>query len=107
MDSLTLATLLVSVVLPLAVGVVTKSSTSSDVKAILLLALAGVTGVVQQIVDNGGLNGFDLKDAAIAAAVSYVLAVLSYYGVLKRDWAGAIAPKVNANVGRKDVSLAA
>lgn len=104
MDSLTIATFVLSVVLPLVVGVVTKSSTSSTTKGLLLLALASVTGVVQQVVDNGGLDGFDLQAAATAAAASYAVAAVSYYLGLKPS---GLAAKVNATVGRKDVSLAA
>jgi hypothetical protein len=104
MDSITVATLLISVVLPLLVGVVTKSSTSSDVKALVLLALAGVTGVVQQVVDNGGLEGFDLGSAAATAAGAYLIAAVSYYLGLKPS---GVAAKVNAEVGVKDVDLAA
>ena len=76
--------LLVSVVLPLLVGLVTKASTSSGVKAVILAVLAAITGVAitwQQANSNG--ISWDWKTAVIAALISFLVAVGTHFGFWK------------------------
>jgi len=106
LDSISVVALLVSVVIPLLVGVVTKAEGTSDaVKSLTLTGLSILAGIGQEYVDtlnNGG--SFDLANAAGAAVVTFVIAVAAYYGVLKPT---KVAAYGNTNVGRKDVDLAA
>jgi hypothetical protein len=107
LDSISVVAFLVSVGIPLLVGVVTKAEGTSDtVKSLTLTGFSILSGVGQEYIDttnNGG--SFDLGAAAGAAVVSFVIAVSAYYGVLKPT---KFAGYVNANVGRKDkVALAA
>ena len=101
LDSISVVALLVSVVIPLIVGVVTKAEGTSDtVKSLTLTGLSILSGVGQEYVDtlnNGG--SFDVANAAGAAVVSFVIAVAAYYGLLKPT---GVAGTVNAKVGRKD-----
>lgn len=61
--------LLISVVLPVLVGLVTTRVTSAGTKAVLLLALSTANGLGVEIANPGA--GFDLGTAAVLAAVSF------------------------------------
>lgn len=73
--------LLVSVVLPVLVGLVTTRVTSAGTKAVLLLALSTVNGLVVEIANPG--PGFDLGTAAILALVAFGTGVLAHFGLWK------------------------
>lgn len=73
-------TLLAAPFLPILVGLVTKRFADGSVKALLLLLLSAITGVVNQAILSGGLLS---KETVIAAVVAYVIAVASHYGFLK------------------------
>ncbi|MFD9465316.1 hypothetical protein [Streptomyces sp. NPDC060027] len=74
--------LLVSVVLPVLVGLVTTRVTNAGVKAVLLLALSTVTGFV---VEYAGPHdaGYSVGTAAVLALVSFATGVLSHFGFWK------------------------
>ena len=76
--------LVVSVVLPLLVGLVTKVSTSSNMKAVLLALLAAVNGVIVEVV--AALNSgevFNLGTALVLALGSFLVAVGLHFGIYK------------------------
>ncbi|NXY93491.1 hypothetical protein HYE82_03520 [Streptomyces sp. BR123] len=73
--------LLVSVVLPVLVGLVTTRVTSAGTKAVLLLALSTANGLVVEIANPG--PAFDLGTAAVLAAVSFATGVLAHFGLYK------------------------
>lgn len=73
--------LLVSVVLPVLVGLVTTRVTSAGAKAALLLALSTANGLLVEVANPG--PGFDLGTAAILAAVSFGTGVLAHFGLWK------------------------
>jgi hypothetical protein len=73
--------LLVSVVLPVLVGLVTKHVTHPGVKAVLLLALSTLTGFLTEFANPG--PGWDFSTAAILALVSFAIGVLSHFGLWK------------------------
>lgn len=96
MDTITLVDLAVGAVLPLIVGLVTKEVTNSGVKAVLLAALAALAGVGQAYVDDNGI----LTDATLTDAVTYfVIAVTSYFGVLKPTGVSGAVQSATKNVG--------
>lgn len=74
--------LLVSVVLPVLVGLVTTRVTHAGVKAVLLLALSTLNGF---LVEYAGPHdaGYSVQTAAVLALVSFAVAVLSHFGLLK------------------------
>jgi hypothetical protein len=74
--------LLVSVVLPVLVGLVTTRVTHPGLKAVLLLALSTVTGFVTEYA--GPHNaGYSVQTAAVLALVGFGVAVLSHFGFWK------------------------
>lgn len=74
-------TLLLSVILPIVVGFITKQTASGTVKSLTLLFLAAVTGTVTSIQQQGGT--FDWKHALLNTIVAFVIAVGMHYGLLK------------------------
>lgn len=74
-------TFLVSAVLPLIVGYVTTTLTSSKYQALLLALLAAITGFVSEWISDiqTGL-GFSLWTAIFTWLTSFVVAVATHYG---------------------------
>jgi hypothetical protein len=76
--------ILVGGVLPLVTGLVTKATWSGGVRAVVLLALSGVTGVLTDYL--GALNGgtpFDWGVALTAAVLTFLSGVGMYFGLWK------------------------
>lgn len=73
--------LLVSVVLPVLVGLVTTRVTSAGAKAVLLLALSTANGLLVEVANPG--PGFDLGTAAVLALVAFATGVLAHFGLWK------------------------
>lgn len=73
--------LLVSVVLPVLVGLVTTRVTHAGVKAVLLLALTALNGFLVEL--QAGGEGYDLGTAVVLTLVSFGTAVLSHFGLWK------------------------
>lgn len=74
--------LVVSVVLPVLVGLVTTKVTSSGVKAVLLAALAGVTGLGAELLAavQSGVP-YDLGSGLLTALAAFVIAVATHVGI--------------------------
>lgn len=91
---------IIGIVLPLLVAIVTKVSTSSAVKAILLAALALVTNLLVGI-DNALTThtAYDLGAALILALGTFVVSVAVHYGLWK---ATGITDDLQTKVGPKD-----
>lgn len=73
--------LLVSVVLPVLVGLVTTRVTHAGAKAVLLLALSTLNGVLVEYANPG--PGYDLGTAVVLALVSFATGVLAHFGLWK------------------------
>ncbi|WP_329114424.1 hypothetical protein [Streptomyces sp. NBC_01353] len=73
--------LLISVVLPVLVGLVTTRVTHAGAKAVLLLALSTLNGLLVEVANPG--PGFDLGTAAVLALVSFATGVLAHFGLWK------------------------
>lgn len=73
--------LLVSVILPVLVGLVTTRVTSAGIKAVLLLALSVLNGLLVEVANPG--PGFDFGTAAILALVAFATGVLAHFGLWK------------------------
>lgn len=73
--------LLVSVVLPVLVGLVTSRVTNASTKAVLLLALSILNGFVVEFAAPG--PGYSVGTAAVLALVSFGTGVLTHFGLWK------------------------
>jgi hypothetical protein len=73
--------LLVSIGLPVLVGLVTKHITHPGVKAVLLLALSTLNGLLVELANPG--PDWDLGTAAILSLVAFAVGVLSHFGLWK------------------------
>lgn len=82
-------TLVATLVIPIVVGLVTKTSTSSGVKAVLLLALSAVTSLVSGILAVHGKT--DLGPLVTATLTTFVIAVAVHYGFWKPTLVTAVA----------------
>lgn len=71
--------LLISVVLPVLVGLVTTRVTHSGTKAVILLALSTLNGFLVELSAPG--PGWDVGTAAVLALVSFGTAVLAHFGL--------------------------
>lgn len=69
-----------AIVIPFVVGLLTKSSASSEVKAVTMLVITAISGLAYQV-DQGG--GILTRETASAWLVSLFVTVTSYYGVWK------------------------
>lgn len=74
--------LLISIVLPVLVGLVTTRVMHAGVKAVLLLALSTANGF---LVEYAGPHdaGYSVQTAAVLALVSFAVGVLAHFGLLK------------------------
>lgn len=79
-----LISILVGGILPLVTGLVTKSSWSGGARAVVLLLLAGATGVLTDYL--GALTGggaFDWPTVVTAAFLTFLSGVGTYFGLWK------------------------
>lgn len=90
-NTATLVGLLVSFVLPLLVGLVTKASTSSAVKAVLLLLLTAVTNLLSQFLATDNGPGFPWGTAILGTVIGFAMAVAAHFGLWKPTGATASA----------------
>lgn len=88
--------LLISVILPLLVGLVTTRVTNASVKAVLLLALTAVTGFVVELAAPHP-DGYSVGSAVILWAVSFGTGVLSHFGLWKPTGVSGKAQDVGAS----------
>lgn len=84
--------LIVGTVLPVAVGVVTKSTTSAGLKAILLAAFSCASGFLSEWGEAG--DGFMWSTALFTWGATFVTAVAMHFGVWKPTGVAAKAQEV-------------
>lgn len=87
--------LLVSTVLPLLVGLVTKTVTNGGIKAVLLAALALITSLLTElgVAVNAGTQ-YDLGQGLLLAIPTFLIAVGMHYGLWKPVGASTGAQKL-------------
>jgi hypothetical protein len=73
--------LLVSVVLPVLVGLVTTRVTSAGLKGVLLLALSTLNGFLVELANPG--PNYDVQTAIILSLVAFGTGVLAHFGLWK------------------------
>lgn len=76
--------LIVSTVLPILTGLVTTRVTPSGIKAVILAALAAVTGLLTELLAslNAGTT-YDLGNGLILALTAFLVAVAMHFGLWK------------------------
>jgi small basic protein len=74
-------TLVATLLLPILVGLVTKVSNSSALKAVLLLALSALTSLVSGLLAVDGTT--DIGPLVTATVTTFVIAVAVHYGFWK------------------------
>lgn len=86
--------LLVSTVLPLLVGLVTKTVTDGGIKAAILAALAAATGLLSEL-GNALATGtpYDLGTGLLTALAAFLVAVGLHFGLWKPTGAAAAAQR--------------
>ena len=90
-------TLIVGVLLPMVVALVTKYETSPAVRAILLLVLSGVSGVLNDwLVADGA---FDWGQAILSALTTFIVGVATLYGLWKPTGVSDRLTAVGSNTG--------
>lgn len=73
--------LAISLVLPVLVGLVTTRVTHAGTKAVLLLGLSALNGLLVEV--SQADPGFDVGAAAVNALVSFGIGVLTHFGLWK------------------------
>jgi hypothetical protein len=82
--------LLFAAFMPVLVGLATKANASPALKAVTLLALDAVNGVLTDWFTTP--NGFDWGGALTTTVAAFVTSVAAYYGLLKHT----VSPALNA-----------
>lgn len=97
LDPATVIQLVLTVVMPIAVGLVTTRTTSSSVKTWLLAGLTLVTSLVTQLgAAVAGNVPFDLGVALLSVIPAFAISVAMYYGLWKPTGIGGAAQDVEA-----------
>mgnify|MGYP001002827050 FL=1 len=92
MNSNYLLVAVVSPLLPVVVGLITKSKAAPQIKAVLNMGLSFVIGLVNQLVEGSAVWS---KELVIATVVAYVISVASYFGVYRTfDTNNKLLPQV-------------
>lgn len=86
--------LLISVILPVLVGLVTTRVTSAGLKGVLLLALSTANGFLVELANPG--PDYDLQTAVILSLVAFGTGVLAHFGLWKPVGVSAKAQAVGS-----------
>lgn len=86
--------LLISLVLPVLVGLVTTRVVNAGVKAVLLLALSALNGFIVEFAAGGA--GYDVGSAIVLSLVAFGTGVLMHFGLWKPSGVAGKAQDVGA-----------
>ena len=87
-----IVTMLIGVVAPAIVGLVTKASTSGQVKAVVLALISAAVGVGQGFVDTPPDQVWNWQVAVFYAITSFTVSVSTYFGLYKPENADGNSP---------------
>jgi hypothetical protein len=98
-----LVSLVLSFGLPVVVGLVTKASWTSSLKAMLLLAFQGVAQflVAWQVADSAH-SAFDWRGWLMSVGVGFVMSVAAHFGLWKPTGVSDTAQMMLVNDGHSD-----
>lgn len=104
-----IVTTLIAVISPIIVGLITKASTSSQVKAILLLTISALNGIGQGFLDNPAGTTWDWHQALYGAIIAWVIGVATHFGLWKvpNKEGTSVSSKAQSMLVKDDVDLAA
>lgn len=90
--------LLLTVFMPILVGLVTTRATSGSIKAWLLAAFTVISTVLTELLTaiNSAAASFDLGVALLAAIPAFAISVATYYGLWKPTGIGQSAQDVDS-----------
>lgn len=94
----TTVSLVLGVALPLLVGVITKSHASGRVKSVILALLSAISGGISQAVTDTG-SALLSQQTLVTIALSWVVAVATYYGLYKPTGTAEVVQTKTANFG--------
>lgn len=95
LDPAAIVQLVLTVVMPIAVGLVTTRTTSGAVKAWLLAAFTLVTSMLTELADAlANSTPYDVGVALLATIPMFAISVATYYGLWKPTGVGAAAQDV-------------
>jgi len=75
--------LLVGALMPMLVGLITKANASANTKAVTLLVLDALNGVLTEFFATP--DGFDWRNALVSALAGLITSVATYYGFFKHN----------------------
>lgn len=75
--------LLFGALMPMVVGIITKANASANTKAVTLLVLNALNGVLTEYFATP--DGFDWRNAIVGALAALITSVATYYGFLKHN----------------------
>lgn len=97
LDPAAIVQLILTVVMPIAVGLVTTRTTSGAIKAWLLAAFTLVTSMLTELADAlANATPFDVGVALLATIPMFAISVATYYGLWKPTGVGVKAQEVEA-----------
>lgn len=97
LDPLIIVQLILTVVMPIAVGLVTTRTTSGAIKAWLLAAFTLVTSMLTELANALTTSSpYDIGIALLAAIPAFAISVATYYGLWKPTGVGEKAQDVEA-----------
>lgn len=95
LDPATVVQLLLTIIMPIAVGLVTTRTTSGSSKAWLLAGLTLVTSLLTQLASSiANETAYDLGVALLAAIPAFAISVSTYYGLWKPTGVGKASQDV-------------
>jgi hypothetical protein len=98
-----LIALLVGVVLPLLSGLVTRVTAEGHTRAVVLLALAGLTNFLSEYLaalESGGV--FIVTDVLLGTLATFLVGVGAHFGLLKGTRVSDWAKSTGGFIGRRD-----
>lgn len=97
LDPLAVVQLVLTVIMPIAVGLVTTRTTSGSIKAWLLAAFTLTTSLLLQLADAlGSAATFDLGVALLSAIPAFAISVATYYGLWKPTGVGTAVQDIDS-----------
>lgn len=77
-----IVTMLIGVVAPMLVGLITKASTSGQVKGVFLALVSAAVGIGQGFIDTPPDQVWDWQTAVFYGITSFIVGVGTYFGLL-------------------------
>lgn len=89
--------LLLTVIMPIIVGLVTTRTTSSSIKAWLLAGFTLISSILTELLSSiNNASMFDLGVALLATIPAFAISVATYYGLWKPTGVGRAAQDVDS-----------